>query len=268
MRQDDAAAHRRRAGNAGQGHDRAGRPRRLAAAGDEARLRHRVPVVCAVSQSYDPRQRRLWPRQPAAGPRAHRGARKGVADAGRIARFGRQVPGPDVRRPAAAHRPRARTCRRPWPIAARRAAVGARRHRARAAAWRDSRVAAAAGRDDDHGHARPGRGVVGGRPDRRDEFRPHRAGRHAARDLRRAGHAVRRRLRRQDQRAARGRRRRRPVPRRHGVARRRLPGRRRGDRGQALPAPRGNRAERERRRRPATRWMPRSRASSSWARSA
>ena len=58
-------------------------------------------------------------------------------------------------------------------------------------------------RDDDHGDARPGRGALGRRPHRRHEPRRDRADRHADGDLPRPGDAVRRRLRRQDQRALR-----------------------------------------------------------------
>ena len=87
--------------------------------------------------------------------------------------------------------------------AARRAAVGARRQGARTAARRDPAAAAPPRRDDDHGDARPGRGAVDGRPRRRDEPGHDRAGRRAAGGLRAPGHAVRRRLPRQGQRAGR-----------------------------------------------------------------
>ncbi len=55
-----------------EGHDRDRRPRRVAAAAGGARLRHRVPVLRAVSQPHGRRQRRLRPRQPAPlrGPRS------------------------------------------------------------------------------------------------------------------------------------------------------------------------------------------------------
>ena len=68
----------------------------------------------------------------------------------------------------------------PRPAAAGRAAVGARRAGAHPPARRDPPPAATAGRDHHHGHARPGRGAVDGRPRGRDEPRRHRAGRHAA----------------------------------------------------------------------------------------
>ena len=45
------------------GTHRPGRPRHLAPAGHQARLRHRVPVVCAVSESHHLRQRRLRARE-------------------------------------------------------------------------------------------------------------------------------------------------------------------------------------------------------------
>ena len=166
------------------GHDRPGRQGHLAPAGDPARLRHRVPVVRAVSEPHDPRQRRVRPRQPAAGPRRDRRAGRRAAEARRPAGLGRQVSRAALGRPAAAHRARARARDGAGAAAARRAAVGARRARARAPARRDPRAAAAPRRDHDHGHARPGRSAVDGRPHRRHERRAHRAGRHAARDLR------------------------------------------------------------------------------------
>ena len=124
-----------------------------------------------------------------------------LLEAGRPARQRRQVPGAALGRPAAAHRAgaRARDLARPAP--ARRAAVGARRARARAPAPGDPLAAANARRDDDHGDARPGGGALGRRPDRRHEPGRDRADRHADADLSRPGDALRRRLRRQDQRA-------------------------------------------------------------------
>ena len=107
------------------------------------RLRHRLPVVRAVSEPHDPRQRRLRPRQPAPGPRRDPGARRGAADARRASRGGRQVSRSAFRRPAAADRARARACDGAGAAAARRAAVGARRHGARPPARRNPRAAAA-----------------------------------------------------------------------------------------------------------------------------
>ncbi len=82
---------------------------------------------------------------------------------------GRQIPGPALRRPAAAHRARAGARALAGPAASRRAVVGAGCARARAPARRDSRAAAASRRHHDHGDARPGGGAVDGRSHRRDE---------------------------------------------------------------------------------------------------
>ena len=64
LRQDHAAARDRRPRSAGRGHDRDRRPRRLAAAAGRARLRHRVPVLRAVSQPDRRGECRLRPGQP------------------------------------------------------------------------------------------------------------------------------------------------------------------------------------------------------------
>ena len=202
LRQDDAAAHHRRARDAGQ-------PARIVQGGrDISRLPPMQRDYGIVFQSYA-----LFPnltivdnvayglvnrrkgRDEIAAPRRR------AAEAGRPARTpARSIPaqlsGGQQQRIALARA----LATSPGSAAARRAAVRARRARARAPARRDPRAAAAPRRDDDHGHARPGRGAVDGRPHRRDEPRRDRAGRHAAADLPRAGDAVRRRLRRQDQR--------------------------------------------------------------------
>ena len=96
---------------------------------------------------------------------------------------GAEVSEPDVGRPAAARRARARAGDGALAAAARRAAVGAGREGARAAARRDPPAAAAPQSHDDHGHARPGRGAVDGRPRRRHEPGPDRAGRHRRSDV-------------------------------------------------------------------------------------
>ena len=199
-------------------------------------------------------------------------ARRRAAEAGRVARQRRQVPGTALRRPAAADRARAGARLGSRAAAARRAAVGARRARAPAAARRDPRAAAAPRRDDDPGHPRPGGSAVDGGPHRGDERGSHRAGRHAARSLRNAGHAVRRRFRRQDQRAAR---RCRKAAGSFRVGGQMLVARPRRachwQRGEALPAPRGHRACIAIRRRSGvrpTRWPHGSPRSSSSARSA
>ena len=122
-----------------------------------------------------------------------------------LARRGRQVSRPALRRAATADCARSRAGDVARPASARRAAIGTRCAGAGTAARRDPRAAAAPGRDDDHGHARSGRSAVDGRHGRGDEPRPHRAGRHAATDLPRTGFGVRRRLCRQGERAERGR---------------------------------------------------------------
>jgi hypothetical protein len=82
-----------------------------------------------------------------------------------------------VGRPAPARRDRARDRARAQGVPVRRAAVQPRRVAAHADAARDGAAARAAGRDHRLRHARPGRGDDAGRPHRRDQRRPHRAGR-------------------------------------------------------------------------------------------
>ena len=207
LRQDDAAAHHRRARDA----DRRARSCRPSATSRVLPPAERDYGIVFQSYALFPnligrRQRRLRPRQPQGrqGGRRSR-ARRRAAEAGRPAGQRAEVPGPALGRPAAAHRARARARHLARAAAARRAAVGARRARARAPAPGDPLAAAQARRDDDHGHARPGRGALGRRPHRRHEPGRDRAGRHADGDLPRPGDAVRRRLRRQDQRARRAR---------------------------------------------------------------
>ena len=101
-------------------------------------------------------------------------------------------------------------------------------------------------RDDRLRHARPGGGDGGRRPDRRDEPRPDRAGRRAARALRAAGERVRDELRRPRQPA---RRRARPPARRPDRSRARRRRRRGGDgRARRPPRLRGARRARPQRR--------------------
>ena len=119
--------------------------------------------------------------------KVHEAARAGAA---RLA--GRPLPAPALGRPAAAHRAGARARRRAARAAARRAVRRARCASAQGAA---AVAAPAARRDARHQrlrHARPGGSARGRRPRRRDEPRPHRAGRHARRGLRPSGDAVRR----------------------------------------------------------------------------
>ena len=113
------------------------------------------------------------------GPGEARGARRAAA----IAALGRAAP---------ARGAGARAGQAAQAAAARRAAGRARPQAARGHALRAGAPAGAARphlRDRD---ARPGGGDVDGEPARRDECRPHRADRHAARSLRTAGNALRR----------------------------------------------------------------------------
>ena len=190
LRQDHAAAHHRGPGGADRRHHPPGRPRHLRAAARAARLRHRVPVVCAVSESLDLRQRRLRPGQPARRPRGGRVARGGAAEPRRPARQRREIPGAALRRPAAEDRARPRAGNVARAAAARRAAVRAGCDRARAPAPGNPRSPGPPGRHHHHGDARPGRGAVDGGPHRGDEPRGDRPDRHADAGLPRAGHAL------------------------------------------------------------------------------
>ena len=210
LRQDDAAAHHRRAGDAGRGHascrtaatSRGCRRSSATTASCSSRTRCFPNLTIFDNVAYGLVNRRAGRERDRARASRELLTLVGLPDAG--AKYPGQLSGGQQQRIALARA----LATAPGLAAARRAAVGARCARARAAARRDPRAAAAPRRDDDHGDARPGRGAVDGRPHRRDEPRAHRAGRHAARDLRDAGDAVRRRLRRQGQRAAGGGRRR------------------------------------------------------------
>ena len=141
LRQDHAAAHHRRAGGADLGRGLAGRARHLPPAAGAARLRHRVPELRAVPQPDGRRQRGLRAGEPQdVRVREIAAARDGAAQAGGPARQRGQVSGAALRRPAAAHRARARPRHVAGPAAAGRAAVGAGRARARAAAPGDPRA--------------------------------------------------------------------------------------------------------------------------------
>ena len=118
-----------------------------------------------------------------AGARAHR-------------RAARPAPEPAFGRPAAARRAGARAGQAAAPAAARRAAVEPRRVAAPVDAHRDPPHPARVRRHDDPRHARPDRGDDDGRPHRRDERGPGRAGGHGQGPLRAPGDAVRRELHR------------------------------------------------------------------------
>ena len=199
MRQDDAVAHHRRPGIADRGPDRAGGSRHLGAPADGARLRHRLPVVCALPQSHHRAERRLRPGEPPRAASATPRAREGAPGARGIARQRREVSRPAFRRPAAARRRGARARHVARPAAPGRAAVGARCARAGALARRDPRPAAAPGYHHDPRHPRPGGGAHHGRPHRGDEGRRDRADRHTRGGVPEARHALRRGFRRQDQ---------------------------------------------------------------------
>ncbi len=122
-----------------------------------------------------------------------------AARAGRPRTCGEAVRASAVRRHAAASRtrPSARD-RAPGP-APRRAAVGPRRKGAGAAPRGDPPDPARARDHDALRHARPGGGALHLRPRGRHVRRPNRAGRHASRDVRQSGHALRRRVHRHDE---------------------------------------------------------------------
>ena len=112
----------------------------------------------------------------------------------------RPVPRPQAarafRRPAPARGDGPRDRPRAGGVPVRRAAVEPGREAARADARRAAGAAPAAGHDQPLRHARPGRGDDARAPDDRDERRPRRADRRAARGLRETGHDLRRRFHR------------------------------------------------------------------------
>ena len=191
LRQDDHAADDRRL----RGPDRGPRvPRRRGRHRVPAlppRRQHGVPVLRAVPPPERRAQRRVRPRAQeglqGGGPHAHRrGARS------RPAREVRQAQArPALGRPGAARRARPRARQPAAGAAARRAARRARPAPAQAAP--DRAQAHPAGHRDHvrARHARPGRGDVDGRHDRRHARGPDRAVRLRVRPLRAAAHRVR-----------------------------------------------------------------------------
>ncbi|CAG9188319.1 putative Uncharacterized 50.6 kDa protein in the 5'region of gyrA and gyrB [Burkholderia vietnamiensis] len=176
-----------------------------------ALARPRVPVVRAVAAPHRRRQRRLRAHAAPRGGCRTEAPRAGRARPARPRSSGRTLPASTVGRPAAARRDRARARLQPAGDPARRAAVEPRREAARGSAGvaaRTDRVARAVGAVRD---ARPDRGDGDVRPHPAAAQRPHRAGRHAGRAVRRTALAVHGRIHGQqqpDRCARRGRRRR------------------------------------------------------------
>ncbi len=143
---------------------------RHAAAG-EARLRHGVPELRAVS-AHDGAKNVGFGLRMRGVPKADalRRAKRG-AEARATDRPGAQAAGPALRRPAAARRDRARDRHRAAADPDGRAAVEPRRQAAHRDARRDPPHPPRARPRDDLRDARPGRGAVAGRPHRRDEGR-------------------------------------------------------------------------------------------------
>ena len=155
-----------------------------------------LPELRALPAHDGRGQPRLQPEAPQDAEEGGRGARpegrqhppdRGVPEAQAARALGRPAP---ARRDGPGDRPRARG------VPDGRAPLEPRREAPRADACRDPPAPAAARRDDDLRHARPGRGDDDGRPRRGDERRAPAAGRHAAGALRPAEERVRRRLHR------------------------------------------------------------------------
>ena len=143
-------------------------------------------------------ERRLRARERAGMPRAEVRARvRELLDLVGLPEQGRQVPGPALRRPAAARRAGARARhRRPASCCSTSRCPRSTPRCASTCAHEIRAAAAPARRHHDHGHARPGGGADHGRPHRGDEPGRDRAGRHAARGLPAPGLGLRRRLHR------------------------------------------------------------------------
>ncbi len=153
----------------------------------QARHRHGVPVLCALSAHVGLQEPRLRPgnggHEETGDPAARRKGRRNSADqAAHLQRKPKQLSGGQRQRVAIGPRHRARTEDLPL----RRAAVQSRRRTARANARRDRPPAPAARQYHDLRHPRPGRGHDHGRQDRGAERRQHRTGRRPARSLQQA----------------------------------------------------------------------------------
>ena len=144
LRQDHAVARHCGPRGAGCRPRRDRRPRRQPSAAGAARLRHRLPVLCAVSQPDRCAERRLRAGQPAQATRRGQGARGGDADARRADRARHKIPCTTFGRPAAARGACPSAGILAVPAAPRRTAVRARCAGPRAAARGDQDAAAAA----------------------------------------------------------------------------------------------------------------------------
>ena len=176
-------AHRRRGGEQG--------------AAAQARPRHGVPVLRALSAHDGARQPDLLAQRSSGAGRAER--EKAALEAARDHRAraaARPLPARALRRPAPARRHGPRDHPPPQGLPVRRAAVQPRRGAARPHARRDPQAARPARRHLRLRHPRPDRGDDDGRPRRRDARRRHRAAGRAARALRPPGQPLRRRLHR------------------------------------------------------------------------
>ena len=165
-----------------------------------ARLRHRLPVLRAVSQPHRHRQCRLRAGQPPPGARRDRASASTSCWRWSACPMpGRNIPRSSRAASSSAWRWPARS--RPRPACCCSTSRSRRSMRACALRLRarDQGAAAPPRRHHHHGDARPGGGAHHGRPHRGDEPGRDRAGRHAAGDLPPAGDGLRRRLRGHDE---------------------------------------------------------------------
>ena len=188
LRQDHAPARDRRPRPAGRGPDRDRRPRRVARPAGRPRLRHRVPVLRPVPEPHRRPERRLRPRQPPQGRSRDQAPRRRAPGARRPARAGPQISDRSSRaasssasRSPARSRPRPSLLLLDEPLSALDAKVRVRlRDEIRALQQRLGVTTIMVTHDQEEA-------LDHGRPHRGDEPRRHRAGRHADRDLPRAG---------------------------------------------------------------------------------